>query len=302
MSDIIHIKSITDFTTILELPAPKHPLVSVFNLKDMPHLVEYNDIRYTSDLYMISLKDGITGTINYGRNSYDFSDGTMVFMKPNQVMSGAKEEISADSKGWVLLFHPDLIRKSELGKTISTYGFFDYEVHEALHLSEEEQQTITELIRKIEKEYSQNIDKHSQKLIISNIELILDYCMRYYDRQFYVRTNLNQDHVSEFEQLLKEYFTSDKPSELGLPTVKYCGEQLNMSPNYLSDLLKKETGKNAKDHIYAFVVNRAKTKLLGTTNSVSEIAYDLGFEYPQHFSKLFKSKTGMSPVKYRTQN
>ncbi|GAB5563372.1 MAG: helix-turn-helix domain-containing protein [Winogradskyella sp.] len=302
MSDIINIKSITEFTNILELPPPKHPLVSVFNLKDLPHIVDYNDIRYTSDLFMISLKDGITGTINYGRNSYDFSDGTMIFMKPNQVMSGAKEEIDPNSKGWILMFHPDLIRKSELGKTISSYGFFDYEVHEALHLSEEEQQTITELIRKIEKEYSQNIDKHSQKLIISNIELILDYCMRYYDRQFYVRTNLNQDHVSEFEQLLKEYFTSDKPSELGLPTVKYCGEQLNMSPNYLSDLLKKETGKNAKDHIYAFVVNKAKTNLLGTTHSVSEIAYNLGFDYPQHFSKLFKSKTGVTPVQYRSQN
>ena len=251
---------------------------------------------------MVSLKDGITGTIGYGRNSYDFSDGTMIFTKPNQVIYGKKEEIAKESKGWMLLFHSDLIRKSELGRSIGSYSFFDYEVHEALHLSEDEQQTVTELVRKIEREYNQNIDKHSQKLIVSNIELILDYCMRYYDRQFYVRTNLNQDHVSEFEQLLKDYFASERPSELGLPSVKYCGEALNMSPNYLSDLLKKETGKNAKDHIYAFVVNRAKNKLLGTTDSISEIAYDLGFEYPQHFSKLFKSKTGMSPVKYRSMN
>ena len=240
--------------------------------------------------------------MGYGRNSYDFTNGTMVYTKPGQVLIPEEKEIAPDAKGWILLFHPDIIRKSKLGKTIDEYSFFSYEVHEALHLSEEEQITVSDLILKIEKEFDQNIDKHSQKLIVSNIELLLDYSNRYYDRQFYVRTNLHQDLISKFEQLLKNYYASEKPYQLGVPSVKYCGELMNMSPNYLSDLLKKETGKNAKDHIHAYVINTAKNKLLGSTSTISEIAYELGFEYPQHFSKLFKSKTGFSPARYRNQN
>ncbi len=302
MSEIIHIKTIAEVHQVMGVPAPKHPLVSIIRFNDMPHNVEYGNSRIMSDLYLVSLKDGVSGSMGYGRNSYDFTDGTMIFTKPNQVMTPESKEIDSDSKGWLMLFHPDLIRKSELGKNIDTYSFFSYELHEALHLSEDEKSTLTILADKIEAEYNQNIDKHSQKLIISNIELMLDYCTRYFDRQFYVRTNLNQDIISGFELFLKDYYLSDKPDNLGLPTVKYCGEQLNMSPNYLSDLLKKETGKNARDHIYTYIVDKAKNKLLGTTESVSEIAYGLGFEYPQHFSKLFKSKTGMSPVKYRSLN
>ncbi|WP_420551642.1 helix-turn-helix domain-containing protein [Tenacibaculum aiptasiae] len=302
MKEIIHIKSITEINKTFGSPAPKHPLIAIMWAKDFPDFSQFYGIKYNSDLFTVSLKDGIEGVMGYGRNNYDFQEGTMVFSKPNQVVSIEEKKVAKDAKGWTLIFHPDLIRKSELGKTINQYSFFDYEVHEALHLSEEEKDILTDLVQKIELEINQNIDKHSQKLIISTLELILDYCNRYYDRQFYVRTNLHQDHVTELAILLREYFSSDKPSKLGLPSVKYCGEQLNMSPNYLSDLLKKETGKSAKDHIYAFVVNKAKNKLLGTTDSVSEIAYDLGFEYPQHFSKLFKKQTGTSPAKYRSQN
>lgn len=302
MSDFITVKTISEIHQFLELPEPKHPLVSLVHIKDMQHKMQFDDIRYAMELYMISLKDGVSGSFGYGRNSYDFTNGTMVFSKPNQVFSSASKEIEDDAKGWVLFFHPDLIRKSGLVNTISQYSFFSYEVHEALHLSEAEQATITDLAKKIEIEYQQNIDKHSQKLIISNIELILDYCTRYYDRQFYVRTNLNQDLVSEFESLLNSYFNSNKTAELGLPTVAYCGEALNMSPNYLSDLLKKETGKNAKDHIHTFVISKAKNKLLGSKDSISQIAYSLGFEYSQHFSKLFKNKTGLSPLEYRSLN
>jgi len=301
MSNIVHIKSIAEGHKLMGLQPPKHPLVSVIDLKKMAG-VDFGDIRFLSDLFMISLKDGATGSMGYGRNSYDFTDGMMVFTKPNQVLYKESKIVEPNAKGWILFFHPDLIRKSELGKNIDEYSFFSYEVHEALHLSDEEQKTLTDLIRKIEQEYNQNIDKHSQKLIVSNIELLLDYCNRYYDRQFYVRTNHNQDLVSKFESLLKNYFNSEKPSTLGIPSVKYCGEQMNMSPNYLSDLLKKETGKNAKDHIYYHLTNQAKNKLLGTTLSISEIAYDLGFDYPQHFSKLFKRQTGMSPAQYRTLN
>ena len=301
MSDIIQIKSITEGHKLMGLPPPKHPLVSIINLKDLID-VEYDDARFLSDLYMVSLKDGVSGSMGYGRVSYDFNDGLMVFTKPNQVMYNESKVIDSDAKGWILFFHPDLIRKSELGKNIDQYSYFTYEVHEALHLSDNEKKTLTEIVRKIETEYNHNIDKHSQKLIVSNIELLLDYCNRYYDRQFYIRTNHNQDLVSKFESFLKEYFNSEKPNELGIPSVKYCGQQLNMSSNYLSDLLKKETGKNAKEHIYYHLTNRAKNKLLGTTLSISEIAYDLGFEYPQHFSKLFKKQTGMSPVQYRNLN
>ena len=299
---IITIDKIEDGHKLIGVPAPKHPLVSLVNLRDISKLPEGTDIKFMLNMYMISLKDGISCSLNYGRNSYDFSKGTMVFSKPNQVLSSEDETIENDAKGWILFFHPDLIRKSSLGQTINEYSFFDYEIHEALHISEEEQETITDIVKKIEKEYQQNIDKHSQKLIISNIELLLDYCNRFYDRQFYVRTNLNQDHISEFELLLKNYFSSEKPYELGVPSVKYCGEQLNMSPNYLSDVLKKETGKSAKEHIQGFIVNQAKNQLLGSTNSVSEIAYNLGFEYPQHFSKLFKKRTGITPAKFRSLN
>jgi len=206
------------------------------------------------------------------------------------------------ASGWTLVFHPDLIRKSELGKSIDQYSFFSYEVTEALHLSDDEQKTLTELVDKIHKEYDQLIDRHSQDLIISNIKLLLDYCTRYYDRQFYTRTNLNKDFVTRFESLLKDYYQSDKPLEIGVPTVKYCGEEMNMSSHYLSDLLKKETGRSAQDHILYFLIERAKTKLLGTEDSISQVAYSLGFDYPNHFSKLFKAKAGMSPGEFRSQN
>lgn len=302
MNNIITISAITQAHQILGLQPPKHPLVSLINIKDFPVDIDFGDVRFMLELYMVSLKDGVSGSMGYGRNSYDFTNGTMVFSKPDQVLFTESKEIEADAKGWMLLFHADLIRKSELGKLMDTYSYFSYDVHEALHLSEDEKWTLTDLVRKIEMEYNQNIDKHSQKLIVSNIGLLLDYCTRYYDRQFYIRTNLNQDLISNFDNLLKEYFNSEKPAELGLPTVQYCGTQLHMSPNYLSDLLKKETGKTAKDHIYSYIINRAKNKLLGTTGSISEIAFDLGFDYPQHFSKLFKKKTGMSPAKYRTLN
>ncbi|NAS11503.1 helix-turn-helix domain-containing protein [Poritiphilus flavus] len=302
MSEIVHIRSIAESRKLFGMPPPKHPLVSVMWAKEFPDFDQYKGLKFNTDLFMVSLKDGISGSMGYGRNSYDFSEGTMVFSKPGQVLYSEDKKIAEDARGWMLVFHPDLIRKSELGSAIGNYTFFDYEVHEALHLSDEEKSILTDLVLKIENEFNQNMDKHSQKLIITNIQLILDYCLRYYDRQFYVRANLHQDHVADFEQLLKAYYNSDQPFESGLPSVKYCGEMLHMSPNYLSDMLRKETGKSAKDHIHAFVINRAKNKLLGTTESVSEIAYELGFEYPQHFSKLFKKRTGLSPVKYRLQN
>ncbi|MCT4644410.1 MAG: helix-turn-helix domain-containing protein [Carboxylicivirga sp.] len=294
---IVEINTITQIHDAIGIAKPKHPLVSVIPIKHLSDY-DYGDFTYVMNLYHISLKTGISGEITYGRNSYDFQEGTMVFSKPQQSMAYGENKTTEEG-GWSLFFHPDLIRKSELGKTIDQYNFFSYDAFEALHLSEDERESLTDLIRKIEKEYSQNIDQHSQELIIANIELILKYCARYYDRQFYTRTNINKDSASQFEQLLKVYYNSDKPLNMGVPTVKYCAEQLNMSSHYLSDMLRKETGKSAQEHIYNFLINKAKTKLLASSDTVSQIAYELGFDYPQHFSKLFKSKAGNSPAEYR---
>ena len=301
-SEIVRINSVSQIHEFLGIPGPQHPLITVLPIDKRMVTANYGDTTFVLDLYQISLKKGIKGNISYGRNSYDFQDGTMVFTKPDQSMKFSRQEDFSKVSGWTIIFHPDLIRKSELGRVIENYDFFSYEIYEALHLSNEEQDALTELVKKIEKEFSHIIDRHSQELIVSNIKLLLDYCSRYYDRQFFTRTNLNKDHVSRFEALLKDYFKSDKPTELGLPSVKYCGSELNMSAHYLSDLLKKETGRSAQDHIYYYLIERAKTLLLSSGESVSQVAYDLGFEYPNHFSKLFKSKTGMSPVEYRSSN
>ncbi|MCG7995547.1 MAG: helix-turn-helix transcriptional regulator [Candidatus Thiodiazotropha taylori] len=299
MSNIIRIETITEVHEILGLEKPAHPLVSVIPKDDHVVNFDYGDATYVLGFYQVILKSGICGTITYGRNTYDYHEGTMMFTKPGQAISVQGDRERHEGKGWILLFHPDLIRKSELGRNIENYSFFSYDVHEALHLSEKEKESLNELVKKIESEYHQNIDRHTQKLIVSNIELILDYCTRYYDRQFYVRSNLNQDIVTQFENVLREYFASEASLEYGLPTVKYCGEKLNMSPSYLSDLLKKETGKTAQQHIQDTLIDRAKTLLLSSNEQISQIAFSLGFEYPQHFSKLFKTCTGMNPTEYR---
>lgn len=303
MSDLIKLESITDVHRLLGLKPPAHPLVSVIPINSQVSGYDYGDLTYVLGFYKVSLKAGISGEITYGRNTYDFQEGSVIFTKPGQAMSFGDTKEESGATGWILLFHPDLLRRSQLGKSIdSLYRFFTYDTHEALHLSENERASLNEIVRNIENEYQQSIDRHSQKLIIANLELLLDYCLRYYDRQFYVRSNLNQDLITRFDELLRNYFASTAPAELGLPTVKYCSQQLNMSPSYFSDLLKKETGENAQQHIQKVIVEIAKTSLLGTTEQVSQISYGLGFEYPQHFSKLFKSATGMSPMEYRKRN
>ncbi len=304
MSTIFEINTISKAHQSVGLPAPKHPLVSVVRTADFRPTVDFRGIKVINNLYQITLKNLGCGNLMYGKNSYDYEEGTLVFTSPGQVtvFDGEMPQNPEIENGWILAFHSDLIRKSSLGEKINQYSFFNYEVNEALHLSEDERKTIEELLDKIVKEYSQNIDKHSQNLIISNIELLLDYCTRFYDRQFYTRTNINVDFVSEFEKLLKSYYETDKLDDLGLPTVQYLAQQLNFSANYLSDLLKKETGKTAQEHIHLFVINKAKNSLLNSRSSISEIGYSLGFDYPQHFSSLFKSKTGMSPSEYRSLN
>ena len=302
MGNIIKIESVSQVHDFYQISRPKHPLISLLPITDEMTNYDYGDHTYVSSLYQISLKKGISGSMIYGRNSYDFEDATMTFLKPNQAIKIENQDQHSGSSGWTLIFHPDLIRKSELGKAIEQYSFFSYESNEALHLSEDEIESLKEIVTKIEREYCQNMDRHSQNLIITNLQLLLDYCTRYYDRQFYTRTNLNRDFVTKFESHLITYFNSSKPIENGLPSVTYFGEEMNMSSHYLSDLLKKETGQSAQEHIYYHLIEKAKTELLGTDNSIGEVAYSLGFEYPNHFSKLFKSKTGMSPAQYRNQN
>lgn len=302
MSDIIHISTISQIHNALGLEKPKHPLVSVLPIDDRMTQYDYGGHTYLFGFYQVSLKEGLTGSMDYGRNSYDFQEGTMTFLRPNQTIKINNNPAEQGGSGWTLLFHPNLIRKSELGKVIDQYSYFSYESNEALHLSDEEKQSLTEISKNIQKEYAHFIDQHSQELIVSNIKLLLDYCRRYYDRQFNTRTNLSKDFIAEFERLLREYFEQEKQLEFGIPTVKYCGEQLSMSGHYLSDMLRKETGKSAQSHIHEVIIDKAKTKLLGSPDPVGQIAYDLGFEYPQHFSKLFKSKTGTSPGEFRNLN
>lgn len=304
MSTTFEINTISQAHQSVGLPAPKHPLVSVVKTADFKPTVDFKGLKVVNNLYQIMLKNLDCGNLMYGKNSYDYEEGTLVFTSPGQVtiFDGELPQDLETDHSWTLAFHSDLIRKSNLADKINQYSFFNYEVNEALHLSEDERKTIEELLDKIVKEYSQNLDKHSQNLIVSNIELLLDYCTRFYDRQFYTRTNINVDFVSKFEKLLKSYYDSDESDYLGLPNVQYFAQKLNFSSNYLSDLLKKETGKTAQEHIHLFVINKAKNSLLNSRNSISEIGYSLGFGYPQHFSSLFKSKTGYSPSEYRKLN
>ncbi|MCG8332296.1 MAG: helix-turn-helix domain-containing protein [Chitinophagales bacterium] len=302
MAEVIKIASITDLHQRLGLVPPKHPLITVFSDQEIQLDKVKENTRFISEMYLILFKEGVSGSIGYGRNSYDFQHGTLIFVAPGQVMTSPTREMIKNNKGWSLLFHPDLIRKDQLGSEIDKYTFFSYEITEALHLSADEQEYITTIITQLKKEYSKYLDQHSQQLIISNLELFLNYCRRFYDRQFYTRSNINQDTVAQFEKLLKDYFNTPNLRQTGLPSVSYFGEKLNISSNYLSDLLKKETGKSTRSHINDILIDKIKTALLSSSASISEIAYSLGFDYPQSLSRLFKSKTGHSPKEYRNMN
>lgn len=303
MSQLFKVKSISELHRILGCPPPKHPAISFLNFTEMnvSGAPSYN-VKAITEFYIISMK-AAQGNMKYGRNYYDFEEGTLLFTAPNQVMNPTSliEDMS-DACGWSLFFHPDMLYEADLGKKMNQYSFFTYEANEALHLSEDEKNKILDCIDNIREEYSQNLDQHSQDLILTNLELLLNYCRRFYDRQFYTRHKQNKDIVVKIESLLLNYFNSDKPTLSGLPTVKYCAEKVNLSPNYLSDLLKKETGKNTKEHIDYFLLEKAKTLLLGTELNINEIAYDLGFEHSKSFGKLFKKKLGMSPSEFRVLN
>lgn len=278
----------------------RHPLVTVIDLSKTNHQGEYPE-GHSYGYYTVFLKEQMCGDMKYGRNYYDYQEGTLVFLAPGQVVR-IENRAPHQAKGWALMFHPDLIRGTALGQAMKEYTFFSYEVFEALHLSEREQRMVIECFHNIEAELNRSIDKHSQRLIVSNIELFLNYCIRFYDRQFITRKNVNSDILSRFESLLNDYFKSDLPQKEGLPSVKYCADKLNLSANYLGDLIKKETGKSAQEHVQLRLIEVAKEKMFEKDKSVSQIAYELGFEYPQYFSRLFKKRTGMTPNEYRTVN
>ena len=276
-----------------------HPLVSVINFNEIPSVQHFR--RYMG-VYAVFLKNIKFGDMTYGCQPYDYEDGTLVFVAPGQVYGIDSKGVATKPSGYALIFHPDLIAGTHLGKMIKEYTFFSYEVSEALHLSKKERETIIDSFEKIKVEITQNIDKHSKTLIVSNIELFLNYCMRFYDRQFITRVNVNKDILGRFEELLNDYFKSGKAQTLGLPSVAYCAESLHLSPNYFGDLIKKETGNTALDFIQSRLIDEAKVKIFEANTSLGEIAYELGFKYQQHFTRLFKQKTGVTPNEYRNLN
>lgn len=299
--EIFHIKSISHLHELIGLEKPTHPLITIIDVSQLETHEEQIGIKITSSLYAIGLKDKSCG-LQYGRNDYDFNEGVMYFTAPNQIQTIGRTQKKNEIKGWIINFHPDLIRNTPLGKLIDNYNFFSYDVHEALHLSDAEQQIITDCVNIIRKEIAERIDNHSQTVISSTLELLLNLSQRYYERQFNTRSAKNSDIVSQFQSLLKEYYDKGYLSLQGTPSIEYFSEKVFLSPNYLSDLLKKETGYSAKDQINSFIIEKAKTLLLSESDSVSEIAYTLGFNYPHYFSRLFKSKTGMTPQEYRQIN
>ncbi len=273
-----------------------HPLISMLDLSKATPMPAQT---FHFGLYAIYLKELECGELSYGRSKYDYQEGTLVFVAPGQVLGIQPKVKTFQPKGWALLFDPELIKGTSLGRKIKDYSFFSYDVNEALHLSDQEREIVIDCFRKIQLELESGIDKHSRTLISSNIELFLNYCQRFYDRQFITRENVNKGVLERFENLLTAYFNSDAPLNLGIPTVSYCAKELNLSPNYFGDLIKKESGISALDYIQTIVIDRAKDKILESKNSMSDVAYELGFKYPQHFTRLFKNKVGISPTEYK---
>lgn len=295
--EIITIDSVDQYNKIFGLET-KHPLVSVVDLTKATTWP--TRARYRYEVYALFLKNVKCGNIRYGRQYYDYQDGTIVCFAPGQVTDlEMLENMQPHAQG--IIFHPDLIRGTALGQEMRNYTFFSYESNEALHLSEEERQTIMDGLHKIETELKHSIDKHTRRLICANIGLLLDYCMRFYERQFETRREVNTDIIVRFEQLLDDYFIGDAPQKEGLPTVKYFADKVFLSPNYFGDMIRKQTGKTASDYIQDKIIDLAKQALLSSGKTMTQIAYDLGFQYPQHLSRTFKKVVGLTPNEYRAQ-
>lgn len=292
----ITINSVKELHTFMGLPSPLNPLITIIDHSKTANDTTENNQKLILDFYNISIKKSFKGQLKYGKNYYDFDEGSLSFIAPNQVITVDNKE-DRNSDGWSLLFHPDLIRQYPLTKTIKNYGFFSYEINEALHLSDDEEKIIEIIVQNIRNEINSRLDNFSQDVIVSNLELLLSYCNRFYNRQFLTRKMATNDLLSNFENLLEQYFSNN--SELILPTVENLANKLNVSSSYLSDMLRTLTGQNTQQHIHNMVIEKAKEKLTTTSLSVSQIAFELGFEYPQSFSKLFKAKTNLTPMQYK---
>ena len=295
MEKVIKLNNIDDYSRLFGLET-LHPLVNVIDLQEATSFPNHFKVNY--GIYAIYLKDTKCGDIRYGRQTYDYQEGTVVSFAPGQIAEVDMQEGTRPS-ALGLMFHPDFIKGTPLGREIKQYSFFSYESAEALHLSDDERQIFTDCIAKIKAELTRPVDKHSRKLVVRNIELLLDYCMRFYERQFETRSRVNHDVLTRFETLLDDYYASGKSMEEGLPTVKYFADKICLSPNYFGDLIKKETGKTAQEYIQNKIIDTAKEMILGSEKTVSEIAYSLGFQYSQHFNRIFKKNVGYTPTEYR---
>lgn len=301
MKELKHFKKVSDYHKLANIEAPEHPLISLVDYSQVQYPPDINNIRWKQDYYTIGLKRNVAHKFFYGQQEYDFDEGIMTFVAPNQVMSLENNPNIKDGKpsGRLLLIHPDFFWNTNLIKQIEQYGYFGYTVNEALFLSEKEEQMMLELFKNIEREYRSNIDKFSQKIVISQLELLLNYAERFYERQFITRKISNHKILDQLEQVLSDYFKDDNLIDKGLLSVQSVSDNLNLSPNYLSGMLKSLTGQSTQQHIHNKLIEKAKEKLSTTRLSVSEIAYNLGFEHPASLTKLFKNKTDMSPVEFR---
>ncbi|WP_299715750.1 AraC family transcriptional regulator [uncultured Tenacibaculum sp.] len=295
-----HFKTLSSYLDYLGLPRPEHPMLSIFNSKEDGYLPcpRESSPPITNDCYTISFKKFVTGDLNYGRTKYDFTNGTLFFIAPRQVLQWDESAVF-EQKGFSINFHEDFLKGTTLTKQIKKYGFFSYTVNEALHLSPREEKQIEFIIENIEIEYQNNQDKFSKEIIISQLDTLLKYANRFYERQFLNRTELSNDLLEKFHLHLSKYFESGQLQEHGIPSIAKIAKKLSVSQRYLSDTLKKETGKTTTEHLHLHLIDEAKNILLQPNKSIAEVAYQLGFEYPPYFSRLFKKKEGISPTQYR---
>lgn len=294
-----HLKTVGEYSELRGVET-LHPLINVIDYDDDIKMLEPGS--YNFGFYCIYLKETICGDLVYGKENYDYQEESLVFVAPGQILTIKSYLPNVRPSGKVLLFHPDFLRGSALGNIQNDYSFFSYAVNEALHLSKKERNMIVAMFETVKDELQQNLDKHSKTLVISHLQLLLNYSTRFYDRQFITREHVNKGILERFETLLNSYFNSEKPQDIGLPSVAWSAEELNLSANYFGDLIKKETGISAQEYIQTKVIDVAKEKIFNMEKSISQVAYELGFKYPQHFTRLFKQKTGVSPVEYRSLN
>ena len=302
MNPVVNISTLSELHALTGLSEPAHPLIGMYMLRELPQVSMDHamDMAMKLSLYTVMYKEGVEGSIGYGRSQYDYENGTLIFTAPGQELRFEGKRHAKDSDSWMLLFHPDLLAGTDVGRRMDEYTYFGYDVTEALHLSTAEQAQALDIGKRIEAEYSQKLDAHSHKLILNNLELLLNQCMRFYDRQFFQRTAMHSGTLERFNTALGAYLTSGRALLEGLPRVDWIAQELCMSPNYLSDLLRKETGLSAQGHIHQTLVDKAKHALASSQESIGEIAFGLGFEQPQSFTRLFKKHTGVTPKTYRS--